>query len=457
MPRLIEIDWPDNGAPALPPPLSLRDCEARLAAVREGMAARGLSALVVYGDREHMANLHWVTGFDPRFEEALLVVTAGAAHLLAGNECLPYTALSPLVEAGRIEVHLVPSLSLLSQPREGLRLDAAVRRLVPEGGTVGAAGWKYWEAGEVADPETALDIPALLADLLRERCRVVNAGEMFMHPGHGLRSTVDAAEVARLEFAHGAASRAVRAVLFGLREGMTDFEALAAARLGALPLACHPTFATGARAAQGLTSPSGETIRRGAPLSFNIAPQGANVCRAGWVAESAADLPEAARDTIEAFVGPYLEAMSEWCGLMRPGVRGGQVWEHMMNRLPPDLYGVTLNPGHLIGMDEWISSPIFRDSDLPLRSGMAMQMDVIPGHPVHASTRLEDGYVLADEELRGEIQARFPEVARRCAARVAFMRETLGLELPDTLLPLGDTCGVLAPFFLSPRKVLTLR
>jgi hypothetical protein len=205
-----------------------------------------------------------------------------------------------------------------------------------------------------------------------------------------------------------------------------------------------------------MSSPTGEVLRKGSPASFNVAPQGANICRAGWIAESEAELPEAARDTLEVFVGPYFEAMSEWCGLMRPGLRGGQVWEHMMNRLPPDLFGITLNPGHLIGMDEWISSPIFRDSDLPLRSGMAMQMDVIPGHPVHASTRIEDGYILADEALRADLAARFPEVARRCGARAGFMRDRLGMDVPETLLPLSDTCGLLAPFFLAPDRVMTL-
>ncbi len=456
MPRLIEIDWPDHGTPDLPSPLSLEELDGRLAAVRAGMAGRGFGTLVVYGDREHAANLHWITGFDPRFEEAVLIVTGTEAHLLAGNECLPYTGLSPLVEAGRVEVHLVPSLSLISQPRQGMRLDEAVRRFVREGDRIGAAGWKYWTEAEVDDPDAALDIPAVLADLLRARGPVVNAGEMFMHPGHGLRSTVDAGEIARLEFANHHAAHGVRRVMFGLREGMADFEAAVAAGLNGLPLSCHMTFATGARAFQGLSSPSGEVLRRGSPISFNVAPQGANVCRAGWVAESERDLPEAARDTLEVFVGPYFEAMSEWCGLMRPGVTGGQVFEHVQNRLAPDLFGITLNPGHLIGMDEWISSPIFRDSELPLRSGMALQMDVIPGHPVHASTRLEDGYVLADEGLRADLADRFPAVAARCEARARFMRETLGMDVPDTLLPLGDSCGVLAPFFLAPRRVMSL-
>ena len=41
----------------------------------------GLGALVIYGDREHMANICWATGHDPRFEEALLLVREQAPEL----------------------------------------------------------------------------------------------------------------------------------------------------------------------------------------------------------------------------------------------------------------------------------------------------------------------------------------------------------------------------------------
>ncbi|AZL58922.1 hypothetical protein EI545_08750 [Tabrizicola piscis] len=119
MTRLIRIDWPDNGSPDLPPPLSLPECEGRLRALRASAAAQGYDVIVVYGDREHAANLQWLTGFDPRFEEAVLVVTPGDALLLAGNECLAYTAISPLVQAGVVRVGHCSSLSLPSQPRGG--------------------------------------------------------------------------------------------------------------------------------------------------------------------------------------------------------------------------------------------------------------------------------------------------------------------------------------------------
>lgn len=154
------------------------------------------------------------------------------------------------------------------------------------------------------------------------------------------------------------------------------------------------------------------------------------------------------------FAGPYVEAMSLWLSMMRPGVSGGDVWAAMASALPRGIFGVTLNPGHLIGLDEWISSPIFEGSTLPLRSGMAMQCDIIPAHPVFGSVRMEDGYVIAGPALRADLHDRFPDVAGRCAARRSFMRERLGFDVPECLLPLADTCGIVPPFLLAPDRVV---
>lgn len=455
MPGLVRIDWPENGTPDVPPPLSLAELRGRLAALRAAAERRGYGAVVVYGDREHAANIHWLTGFDPRFEEALLVVTPDDAVIVAGNECLPYAADTPLVHAGLARVVHCAALSLPSQPRGSARLADILGDLVA-GGTVGAVGWKWFGADEVDVPALALDIPAFVADPLRRlAARVENATDLMMHPVHGLRARVDAAGIARLEFANHMAAAALRRMVFAFREGMSDFAAVEAARMGGLPLGCHTTFAVGA-GVQGLAGPTGRRLERGAPVSFNICHWGANICRAGWVARGPDDLPGAARDYLEAFVQPYVAAMSDWCALMRPGVAGGEVWARMRAALPFDTFRVELNPGHLIGLDEWMSSPIREGSEEALASGMAMQMDVIPSHPVYGSTRMEDGYVIADAALRADLAARFPEVAARCAARVAFMRSVIGMEVPDDLLPLADTCGIVSPFLLDPAQVVVV-
>lgn len=458
--RLTHIDWPDFGAPAVPERAGLAEMRGRIAALRGKMAGRGLDTLVIYGDREHSANILWATGFDPRFEEALLILPAeGSPALVAGNECLPYTDIAPMVASGEVRVIHCPSLSLVSQPRDaGERLDRALAREVPAGGRVGTAGWKYWTPDEVADTGRAIEIPALIVDLLRERAgEVTNATDLLMHPGDGLRARVGAGEIARMEFANHMAAAALRRMVFGFREGMTDFEAVQSAAVGGLPLGCHLTFATGGMAAQGLSGPTGERLKAGSPISFNVCHWGANICRAGWVARTALDLPPPARDYLDAFAGPYVRAMSAWCAMMVPGTPGGAVWDRVMSDLPPGRFGITLNPGHLIGTDEWMSSPIASGSEVPLASGMAMQCDVIPAHPVYGSTRMEDGYVIADEELRASLAAAHPDVMARCQRRQEFMRRTIGLEVPDALLPLADTCGIVAPFLLDPRGVITLR
>ena len=128
----------------------------------------------------------------------------------------------------------------------------------------------------------------------------------------------------------------------------------------------------------------------------------------------------------------------------------------MRHALRFETFGVYLNPGHLIGLDEWMSSPIYQGSAEPLASGMAMQCDVIPGHPVWGSTRMEDGYVIADADLRDDLAARYPAVAARCAKRAEFMKTVIGLDVPDTLLPLADTCGIVAPYLFDPTQVIAL-
>ena len=95
--RLSGIDLPDFGLPDREPVTPATIYRDRLAALRARAAARGYDRLVVYADREHSANLAWLTGFDPRFEEALLVVGPdGDPAILVGNECFGMAGAAPL-------------------------------------------------------------------------------------------------------------------------------------------------------------------------------------------------------------------------------------------------------------------------------------------------------------------------------------------------------------------------
>jgi len=460
--RMIEIDWPDFGLAVRPPVQPASVFSDRVNALRSAMEPRGLTHAVVYADREHFANLAYLTNIDPRFEEILLILArSGNPLIVTGNECRGYLGISPLFDAGFLRTELFQTFSLLGQPRENSRSLHEILRSegIDDDAVVGCIGWKYFLDTETSDFLHTIDLPSYLVDALREiagRENVVNATDLLMHPVYGLRASCSAADIAFFEYTNVLAAEGMKRMIFGLREGMTDFEVVELARFNGEPFSCYPTFCTGKTAQLGVASPSGQLIRRGQPLSANISYFGSNICRASWIADRANDLPQDAREYIDAFAGPYFEVMAEWFTQMKPGVAGGKIWSLVQEKLPFNRFGIFLNPGHLIHFDEWLSSPIYENSKLTLRSGMPIQVDVIPSSPVYFSTRMEDGIVIADATLRQDLQSQWPDAYERCQARRRFMTKVLGIELPDEVLPLSNTPAIVPPFLLKPNTLIAL-
>lgn len=460
--RLHQCEWPSFGTATPPPKADATVFAARLDATRARMAQQGLSHVVIYGDREHFANLAYLTGFDPRFEEALLILDQQHTPLLVvGNECEGYLPVSPLYSAGQLRSERYQPFSLLNQPRNQSRLLRAIfaDEGITTGANVGCVGWKYFGEAEQPNAQYAIDLPAYLVDTLRDLAgltNVTNATAIFMNPRDGLRARCSAEEIAYFEYTNILASEGMKRMIHGLHEGMTDFEAVQLMGINGVPLACHVTFATGSNRALGLTGPTGEIIRRGEPLSANLSYWGSNSCRAGWVAETAQALPAAAQDYVENFAGPYFAAMADWFAMMRIGTPGDQIARLIAEQLPYEKYGIFLNPGHLIHLDEWVSSPIYPGSAIPLQAGMVIQVDVIPASPVYSSTRVEDGIVLADTTLRQQLATAYPECYARCQQRRDFMRDTLGIDLPEEVLPLSNIPGIVPPFFLAPDTIFAV-
>ena len=67
---------PSFGQAGTSPDIPTELYRTRLARTVERLRAERMDALVVYADREHCANLAYLTGFDPRFEEALLLLSS---------------------------------------------------------------------------------------------------------------------------------------------------------------------------------------------------------------------------------------------------------------------------------------------------------------------------------------------------------------------------------------------
>ena len=461
--HLIEVEWPEFGWAERPPTVTAAELEMRLKALRLGMASEGLTHVVVYADREHFANLAYLTNFDPRFEEAILIVARdGKPLIVVGNECEGYLGVSPLHTAGKLRAERFQPFSLLNQPRDASRKmqDIYASEGIDEAARVGCIGWKYFADSEHPDGAHAIDLPSYLVDTLRELSgheAVVNATALMMHPGYGLRAQCSPSEIAYFEYTNVLASEGMKRMLFGLRPGMTDNELAGLSGYTGEPLSCHMTLVTEANRNLGLSGPIGTHIPMGSPLATNIAYWGSNICRAGWVAKSPEDLVPAAHDYVEAFAGPYFEVMAEWFELLKIGTPGGKLAALIAEKLPFDRFGIFLNPGHLIHLDEWLSSPIYAGSDVPLRSGMAIQVDVIPSSPVYFSTRMEDGIVLADASLRRSLQTLYPACYARCQKRRAFMIDVLGIDWPEEVLPLSNVPAIVAPFFLRPNQIFAVR
>ena len=64
--RIAQIELPDFGIPAERPAIPPSIYAARVARLRARARERGYTSLLVWADREHSANLAYLTGFDPR-------------------------------------------------------------------------------------------------------------------------------------------------------------------------------------------------------------------------------------------------------------------------------------------------------------------------------------------------------------------------------------------------------
>jgi hypothetical protein len=454
--ELAPVPLPNFGLPDVDVAIPASTYAERLEELESRYVGRGYDLLVVYGDREHFANLSYLTNYDPRFEEALLILQPGRQPtLLVGNEGMAYaTAAAPI----ELEFVLFQPFSLLSQPRGDSApfSEALAAAGLGRGQRVASVGWKYYSAGEPAESARWIELPAFIVDTLREfGCTVENATDLLMDPAQGMRAVNDVDQLAAFEAAASFSSQAVRDILFGLRPGFSEYEGIQLARLNGWPISLYPILLSGERTELALASPSHRKLQRGDPVVTCVGLWGGNTCRAGFLAEDARDLPAEAKDYLEKLVIPYFRSAIAWYETIGLGVTGAEVYAAVHRHVGDPFFGVKLNPGHLIHLDEWVSSPISKHSAAVLGSGMALQLDIIPatGTPYWTSN-VEDGIALADEGLRSQFAAKYPAAWHRILHRRAFMKDALGISLKPEVLPFSNLPGYLPPFWLSPGMAM---
>ncbi len=446
--RTVRI--PDFGVPLDRTAIPSATYDARARALAE---RAGTDWVVVYADREHNANIAFLTGFEPRFEEALLLLGPGGKRILVvGNECQSYAPLAGLPD---IEIVLCQTLSLMGQDRSRKPNLAAVLRDcgIGRGATIGLAGWKYLGEDEWEGPLPSFQAPAFVVDTLRlvagDPAAVRDVTPVLMHPETGLRAVVDVHQIAAGEWGAARASAAVWRIVSGLRDGDSEYAATARMGYAGEALNAHVMFAS-ARAGEpvvGLRSPTARIVKRGDGVTTAVSYWGGLSSRAGL----ANDGDDAFLDVSKA----YFAGLLSWYETADIGVSGGDLFEEVTATLARGGLGSALNPGHLVGHDEWVHSPVRPGSTERLASGMPFQIDVIPvPMPDGWALNCEDAVTFADASLRAELAALYPEVAQRIEARRAFMADEIGVALKPSILPLSSTPLCLPPFWLASDRLL---
>jgi Xaa-Pro aminopeptidase len=422
------------------------------------MAQQGLDTLVIYADKEHGGNFEYLTGFIPRFEEALLVLQRdGEAVLVLGNENLKLAAHARL--ANRV-LH-APWFSLPNQPMDNQRDPPALLRDagLAAGNNVGLVGWKLF-TGATDDSLQMFDLPAFIVDALRlaaPQARLRNAAGIFISPDSGARTTNNANELAHYEYGANLASTAILTALNAIAPGKTEKQigALLAAEGQANNVVM--IAATGERFAHANLYPGDKVIQRGDKFSLTTSYKGGLSSRAAYVVADENELKPEVADYLDVVAKPYFNAVVSWLQNLRIGMPGGEMYDLIEQVLPKADYHWHLNPGHLVADEEWLCSPIGPKSAATLQSGMILQIDIIPSRAGYAGASIEDTVALADEALRNEIQAAWPALWQRICSRRAYIQMHLGITLPEAVLPFSNTVGYLRPWLLNQSLALVVR
>lgn len=443
--HLAEIQLPDFEIPEVQVELSDELFDLRNAKLREKISA---DWIVVWGDREHFANLQYLCNFDPRFEEALLVIDpAGKRTLIVGNEGFMY---KPICK-GNVDVQLSQVFSLMGQRRnESPSLIDTFKNLgIGNASSVALVGWKTVTPEEEAGQLNTF-IPHYILECISQVVPDVSFSEesgVLTNPVDGLRINNEAANIAYLEWGAARASVAMNRIVRASIAGRSELEVVSHMGYAGEPLSAHIMYASGSQELTALRSPSHKKLNRGDAIFSAVGYWGGLSCRAGL-------LEEEENDFSSGIARNYFSAIAAWYESVRIGADTGEMTDLVVDKLALGGLRPALNPGHLSSSDEWLHTSFSSGNSVKLSSGMALQCDVIPEPlPVGTSLNCEDGIVLADESLRSEIASDYPDLWARFNQRRAFMTDVLGIELDPSVLPISNTPGYYAPLFLAPNKV----
>lgn len=454
--RYAETVLPKIHRDLVPVDLSDETMKERFQKVLRKMHEKDLDVLIIYADREHGSNFGYLTGFSPRFEEALLILHSdGTAYAMLGNEMLRMAQYSRIVVKA---VH-VPHFSLPDQPMEteksfcSLLLETGLKT----GLRTGMVGWKLLR--DKFDEEQKFDVPHFIVDAVMRIVgadEVVNATGLFIDPEDGVRITVNANEIAFYEYGSSLASVGMSELLENLEVGKTELELAGYLENAGQPNSVQTICATGERFTGAVVSPRNKKTALGDRFSATVGYRGGLTNRSGYLATAECDLPDDEKNYLQKVVFPYFSAAVSWYTTVGVGVCGSEVYRLIEEVIPRQQFGWSLNPGHYTADEEWVSSPFTKDSKAVLRSGMLLQMDIILKVEGYGGCNAEDGIAIMDKNLQNEVKTKYPEVWGRFVERKSYMKNVLGISMKDEVFPMSDLAGYVRPLLLDRKKAMSV-
>jgi hypothetical protein len=443
------------------PILDEKDYQFRIKSLLQLASSQGYTHLIIYGDREHYSNIHFLTGYDPRFEEALLILSLEQRPaLVVGNEGLDYSAIIPF----NLQKVLFQSFSLVGQPRGKSKSLKEIYQSagIQKNSRIGIIGWKYFIPVESANPSQTFEVPYYLVHELVNLVdyeNLKNASDLMIHPDYGLRVALDVKELIFHEIAGTKASRKVLQTIQNLQVGASEIDASCFLSIDGDPLSVHPNINFGLEnVLPGLKSPTySKKLEVGEIITVGMGYRRALVARTGLYARNKEEVPSAMKGIIENFYAPYFQALCNWYEALHIGASGDQVFQAVKKSIGDfKEFGIGLNPGHLTHTEEWTNSIFFQGSTHRVKSGMALQCDIIafPGKP-YGGVHVEDGLFIADEATREIIRTQYPGSWKRIEKRRKIMKEILGIHIADEIMPTSDIQAMLFPYMGNTKIVLS--
>lgn len=412
-----------------------------------------LDSLVIYGDVEHGSNFEYLIGFIPRFEEALCVIhNTGEMYLILGNENLNKA------QYARVDVKGLhaPVFSLPNQPMEG---DLDLKELLKKANLkndsyVGVVGWKLFTS-KLQDNKKIFDLPYYVIESLKQITdKIENYTSLFIDSSIGARVINNANEIAHYEFGSALASDSMLKAMDLLDVDVTEMELGQALNNYGQRNSVVTIAATGERFINANLYPIDKKVKLGDKISLTVGYKGGLSSRAGYAVYGKEQLPDNVQNYLDALAIPYFKATVAWLENVHCGMSGGELYQLVDEVLPRKDFNWYLCPGHLTSDEEWLSSPVYKNSTSILKSGMIMQLDIIPSVAPFGGVSAESTVAIADKKLREDIKNEYPEMWARMQSRRKYLQEELNIRLHEDILPMASTLGYLRPYLLDKQKAL---